>query len=101
MLARKETPTSYHLAVTMDDALQGVTLVTRGEDLYPASFVHRLLQVLLGLPAPAYRHHPLLTDAAGKRLAKRDNAEPLRDLRVRGVSSQDVRRQLGFGMLAP
>jgi glutamyl-Q tRNA(Asp) synthetase len=97
VLARKDTPASYHLAVTLDDALQGVTLVTRGADLFPASFVHRLLQTLLGLAEPAYRHHPLLTDPAGKRLAKRDNAEPLRDLRKRGVSPGDLRRQLGFG----
>jgi glutamyl-Q tRNA(Asp) synthetase len=97
VLARKDTPASYHLAVTVDDALQGVTLVTRGEDLLPASFIHRLLQVLLDLPEPAYRHHALLTDASGKRLAKRDNAEPLRAMRARGVSPDDVRRQMGFG----
>ena len=63
MLARKEMPTSYHLAVTVDDALQGVTLVTRGDDLFAATHIHRLLQALLGLPTPRYRHHPLLTDA--------------------------------------
>lgn len=96
VLARKEIPASYHLAVTVDDAIQGVTLVTRAEDLLPASFVHRLLQALLGLPEPHYQHHPLLSDSAGKRLAKRDNAEPLRTLRERGVSPADLRRQLGF-----
>jgi len=96
VLARKDAPASYHLAVTTDDALQGITLVTRGEDLLPASFVHRLLQALLGLPEPAYRHHRILADAAGKRLAKRDNAETLRAMRERGVSPDDLRRQLGF-----
>ncbi|MCC6919867.1 MAG: tRNA glutamyl-Q(34) synthetase GluQRS [Alphaproteobacteria bacterium] len=96
VLARKDTPASYHLAVTTDDALQGITLVTRGEDLLPASFVHRLLQTLLGLPEPAYRHHRILTDAHGKRLAKRDNAEPLRAMRERGVLPDDLRRRLGF-----
>jgi len=96
VLARKDSPASYHLAVTLDDALQGVSLVTRGEDLFPASFVHRLLQVLLGLPEPEYRHHRLLTDSAGKRLAKRDNAEPLRSMRQRGASPDDIRRLLGF-----
>ncbi len=96
VLARKDTPASYHLAVTVDDALQGVTLVTRGGDLFPSSFVHRLLQALLGLPEPHYRHHRLLTDTAGKRLAKRDNAEPLRAMRERGVSPGEIRRQIGF-----
>ena len=96
VLARKEMPASYHLAVTVDDALQGVTLVTRGEDLLPASFVHRLLQSLLDLPEPHYRHHKLLTDAKGRRLAKRDGADALRDVRRRGVSPGDLRRQLGF-----
>lgn len=96
VLARKETPASYHLAVTLDDALQGVTLVTRGEDLRPAAHLHRLLQALLGLPEPEWRHHALLTDAAGKRLAKRDNAPPLRDLRARGISPADLRARLGF-----
>src|ERR1700732_1713364 len=74
VLASKEMPTSYHLAVTVDDALQGVTLVTRGADLFAATHIHRLLQALLGLPTPRYRHHPLLTDAAGRRLAQRDRA---------------------------
>ncbi len=78
VLARKEFPASYHLAVTVDDALQGVTLVTRGVDLFAATAIHRLLQELLGLPAPRYRHHPLVTDAAGRRLAKRDHAATIR-----------------------
>jgi len=96
VLARKETPTSYHLSVTVDDALQGVTLVTRGEDLRPATDVHRLLQALLGLPTPAYRFHRLLTDAAGRRLAKRDRAETLRALREAGEAPGEIRRRLGF-----
>ncbi len=96
VLGRKETPASYHLCVTLDDAVQGVTLVTRGDDLKPAAHLHRLLQALLGLPAPEWRHHALLADADGKRLAKRDNAPPLRDLRARGVSPDDLRVRLGF-----
>ncbi|MFD2265534.1 tRNA glutamyl-Q(34) synthetase GluQRS [Lacibacterium aquatile] len=96
ILARKETPTSYHLAVTVDDAAQGVTLVTRAEDLLPATHLHRLLQALLDLPTPDYRHFPLLKGADGKRLAKRDGAKSLRELRTEGVSPEDVRRQLGF-----
>jgi glutamyl-Q tRNA(Asp) synthetase len=90
VLARKEVPTSYHLAVTVDDALQGVTLVTRGADLFPATHIHRLLQALLGLPSPRYRHHPLLTDASGRRLAKRDKALTIRSMREAGTSPADV-----------
>jgi glutamyl-Q tRNA(Asp) synthetase len=86
VLARKDVPTSYHLAVTVDDALQGVTLVTRGIDLFAATHIHRLLQALLGLPTPEYRHHPLLTDAGGKRLAKRDRALTVRAMREAGMS---------------
>ena len=85
VLARKEVPASYHLAVTVDDALQGVTLVTRGKDLTPATHVHRVLQALLDLPSPRYRHHELVTDAAGRRLAKRDGALTIRAMRQRGV----------------
>lgn len=96
VLARKETPASYHLAVTADDALQGVTLVTRGEDLFAATHVHRLLQALLGLPTPEYHHHRLLADEAGRRLAKRDRAATLHSLRESGVSAADVRKRLGF-----
>ena len=74
MLARKDTPTSYHLSVTVDDHLQGVTLVTRGEDLLPSTHVHGLLQKLLGYEMPRYAHHRLLADATGRRFAKRDRA---------------------------
>jgi glutamyl-Q tRNA(Asp) synthetase len=90
VLARKDAPASYHLCVTHDDALQGVTLVTRGEDLRPATHLHRLLQHLMGWPAPRYAHHRLLTDAAGRRLAKRDHAATLRDLRASGATQADV-----------
>lgn len=79
-------PASYHLCVTVDDAAQGITLVTRGEDLFDSTPVHRLLQHLLDLPVPAYHHHPLLCDAEGKRLAKRDNAPALRDLQAAGAA---------------
>jgi len=90
VLARKEMPTSYHLAVTVDDALQGVTLVTRGADLFAATPIHRLLQALLGLPTPRYRHHPLLTDAMGRRLAKRDRALTIRAMRDAGQTPEEV-----------
>jgi glutamyl-Q tRNA(Asp) synthetase len=90
VLARKEIPVSYHLAVTVDDAIQGVTLVTRGADLAAATHIHRVLQALLRLPTPRYRHHPLLTDAAGRRLAKRDGALTIRALRQQGMSQVDV-----------
>jgi glutamyl-Q tRNA(Asp) synthetase len=90
VLARKDAPASYHLCVTHDDALQGVTLVTRGADLKPATHVHRLLQALMRWPAPDYAHHELLTDAAGRRLAKRDRAATLRDLRAQGHTPAEV-----------
>jgi glutamyl-Q tRNA(Asp) synthetase len=90
VLARKDTPTSYHLAVTVDDALQGITLVTRGVDLFEATHIHRLLQALLGLPTPRYHHHPLLTGPDGKRFAKRDQSLTLRAMRESGVSVGDV-----------
>jgi glutamyl-Q tRNA(Asp) synthetase len=96
VLARKETPASYHLAVTLDDALQGVTLVTRGEDLFAATHVHRLLQALLGLPTPRYHHHALLRGPDGRRLAKRDGAATLRALRAAGRSPAEVRALAGF-----
>ncbi len=96
VLARKDAPTSYHLAVTVDDTLQGVTLVTRGEDLFAATHVHRLLQALLGLPTPRYRHHPLITDANGRRFAKRDRAMTLRRLRETGCSPAEARAMAGF-----
>jgi glutamyl-Q tRNA(Asp) synthetase len=94
VLARKDSPASYHLCVTHDDAVQSVTLVTRGKDLKPATDLHRLLQALMGWPAPRYAHHRLLTDAEGRRLAKRDQALTLRALRERGVSPEEVRRML-------
>ena len=97
VLARKELGTSYHLSVTIDDALQGVTLVTRGEDLFRATDLHRLLQALLGLPVPLYHHHPLLLDAGGERLAKRAGAATLADLRSAGTSAREIRARLGFG----
>jgi glutamyl-Q tRNA(Asp) synthetase len=96
VLARKETPASYHLCVTHDDALQGVTLVTRGVDLKPATHLHRLLQALLGWPEPAYAHHPLLLGPDGKRLAKRDGAPSLRALREAGHSPAEVRAMAGW-----
>lgn len=96
VLARKETPTSYHLAVVVDDALQGITLVTRGEDLLPATHLHRLLQALLGLPVPEWQHHRLITDEQGKRLAKRDHARSLRSLREAGMSAAEVWRSVGL-----
>jgi len=96
VLARKDAPTSYHLAVTVDDALQGVTLVTRGEDLFAATHIHRLLQALLGLPTPRYRHHALITDAGGRRLAKRHRGQTLRALRDSGRSPAEVQALAGF-----
>ncbi|MDP1748367.1 MAG: tRNA glutamyl-Q(34) synthetase GluQRS [Reyranella sp.] len=93
VLARKDTPTSYHLAVTVDDHLQGVTLVTRGADILPSAHVHVLLQRLLGYATPLYAHHPLITDATGRRLAKRDRDLTVQSLRERGVSPAEVRRR--------
>lgn len=90
VLARKDTPTSYHLSVTLDDHLQGVTLVTRGEDLFFASHVHRLLQALLDLDTPAYHHHGLLVGKDGKRYAKRDKSLTLRSLRESGISADEL-----------
>jgi hypothetical protein len=88
VLARKDAPASYHLCVTHDDALQGVNLVVRGEDLRFATDIHRLLQDLMGWPEPAYAHHRLLTDAGGRRLAKRDRAATLRQLRAEGGTAR-------------
>ncbi|MFQ5970720.1 MAG: tRNA glutamyl-Q(34) synthetase GluQRS [Alphaproteobacteria bacterium] len=104
ILARKDVATSYHLAVTVDDAHQGVTVVSRGEDLLAASHIHRLLQALLGLPVPDWHHHPLLTDARGKRFAKRDRSVTLHELRAQGASPRDVLALLDRhapGILAP
>jgi len=96
ILGRKETPASYHLAVVLDDALQGVTHVVRGMDLFEATAIHRLLQELLGLPAPAYRHHRLLLDRDGNKLAKRTKSTTLRDLRASGWTPVDVRHAVGL-----
>ena len=96
VLARKETPTSYHLAVVVDDALQGVTDVVRGQDLFAATGVHRLLQTLLGLAAPAYHHHRLLLDDEGKKLSKSTKATGLRELRAQGATPADIRRMVGL-----
>ena len=96
VLARKDVATSYHLAVTVDDANQGVTLVTRGEDLFDATHIHRLLQALLNLPVPEWHHHRLITDPQGARLAKRDRARTIRALRAAGQSPAEVRALAGF-----
>lgn len=96
VLARKDTPASYHLAVTHDDALQEVTLVTRGLDLFDATHIHRLLQALLELPVPDYHHHGLLTDDTGRRFAKRDKSLTLRALREAGKTAGEVRAMAGI-----
>jgi glutamyl-Q tRNA(Asp) synthetase len=96
VLARKDTPTSYHLSVVIDDALQGVSHVVRGQDLFRATSVHRLLQDLLGLPVPRYRHHALIRDAAGAKLSKSTRATALRDLRAAGATPVDIRRRVGL-----
>jgi len=96
VLSRKDAEASYHLAVVVDDALQNITLVTRGEDLLPSTHLHRLLQALLGLPVPRWHHHRLITDDAGIRLAKRSNAVSLDQLRRQGVTATQIRRRLGF-----
>jgi glutamyl-Q tRNA(Asp) synthetase len=96
ILARKETPTSYHLSVVIDDALQGATHVVRGEDLFHATSVHRLLQHLLGLREPIYQHHQLIRDEAGHKLSKSTGSTGLRELRASGAKASDIRRQLGF-----
>ncbi|GIX16950.1 MAG: tRNA glutamyl-Q(34) synthetase GluQRS [Rhodothalassiaceae bacterium] len=101
VLARKDVPTSYHLSVVVDDALQGVTHVIRGADLKEATHVHRLLQALLDLPSPVYHHHRLLLGPDGRRLAKRDGATTLHDLRLSGMTAAEVRRRLGFAPAAP
>lgn len=90
VLGRKETPASYHLACTLDDALQGITLVTRGEDLFAATHVHRLLQALFKLPTPRYMHHRLLTDTTGRKFSKRDNAVTIRAMRDAGETPARV-----------
>lgn len=99
VLARKDAPVSYHLAVTVDDAAQGVTDVVRGRDLYASTDVHRLLQALLGLPTPLYRHHPLLLGADGRRLAKRDGAPTLSGLREQGADPKKLAEDLLTGQM--
>ena len=96
VLARKDTPASYHIAVVVDDALQGVTDVVRGKDLFAATSVHRLLQRLLDLPAPNYRHHGLVLDEKGEKLAKSVASTALRALRAEGWTPADVRRRIGL-----
>jgi glutamyl-Q tRNA(Asp) synthetase len=93
VLARRDIPTSYHLCAVHDDALQEISLIVRGEDLRAATHIHVLLQTLLGLPTPAYAHHRLITDATGKRLAKRDHAATLRGLRESGARPADILKQ--------
>lgn len=96
VIARKDAGTSYHLASAHDDAAQGITHVIRGEDLFHAAHLHRLLQELLGLPAPVYRHHRLITDKTGKRFAKRDKSATIRAQRERKAAPGEVRARLGF-----
>lgn len=96
VLGRKDIETSYHLSVVVDDAAQGISLVTRGADLFPSTHLHAVLQALLGLPAPEYHHHPLIEDGSGARLAKRDHAMTLRTLRESGRSPAQVRAMAGF-----
>ncbi len=96
VLARSDTPTSYHLSVVVDDAAQGVTDVVRGRDLYHATGVHRLLQHLLALPEPRYHHHDLLLDDAGAKLSKSTGSTGLADLRAQGVTAGEIRQRLGF-----
>src|SRR5882672_11638370 len=96
ILARKEAPTSYHLSVVIDDALQGVTEVLRGRDLFWSTSVHRLLQRLLGLPQPAYRHHRLILDDGGRKLSKSTQATGLHELRAGGATPADIRRLVGL-----
>lgn len=96
VLARKDTPAAYHLAVVVDDAHQGVTLVTRGNDLFAATNLQRLLQALLDLPEPCYAHHRLIVDVHGKKFSKRDQSATLRSLRTAGETPDSIREQLGF-----
>jgi glutamyl-Q tRNA(Asp) synthetase len=97
LLARKDSPTSYHLSVVIDDAAQGITHVVRGQDLFWATGMHRLLQTLLSLPAPRYHHHRLIRDAGGEKLAKSTQATGLRELREQGLTPTKIRRMLGLG----
>ena len=97
VVARKDMPTSYHLAVTVDDALQGVSDVVRGTDLFWSTSIHRLIQALLGLPEPIYHHHRLILDGEGRKLSKSAEAKSLRELRAGGATPQDIRRMVGLG----
>jgi glutamyl-Q tRNA(Asp) synthetase len=97
ILGRKDTPTSYHLSVVIDDALQGVTHVVRGQDLFWSTSVHRLLQSLLGLPAPVYHHHRLVLDEAGRKLSKSTRSTALRELRSAGITPANIRELVGLG----
>jgi glutamyl-Q tRNA(Asp) synthetase len=97
VLGRKDVGVAYHLAVVWDDALQGVTHVIRGEDLFEATHIQRLLQALLGLPTPVYRHHALVTGPDGRRFAKRDRSQTLRELRESGLTADQLKAELGFG----
>jgi glutamyl-Q tRNA(Asp) synthetase len=97
VLARRDIGTSYHLAVVVDDAAQGITHVVRGRDLLEATGLHRLLQALLGLPVPVWHHHRLIRDASGRRLAKRDDARSIARLRTEGMTPADVRGMVGLG----
>jgi glutamyl-Q tRNA(Asp) synthetase len=96
VLARRDIGTSYHIAVVVDDAAQGITEVTRGQDLFAATAIHVVLQRLLGLPTPAYHHHRLIRDDQGKRLAKRDDARALSKYRDEGATPADIRRMVGL-----
>lgn len=100
VIVRKDTPTSYHLAVVVDDGRQGVTHVTRGRDLYAATSLHRLLQTILGLPEPVYHHHRLLTDADGRKLSKSARDTGLRELRAAGMDALQIRHRLGLSIRA-
>ncbi len=97
VLARRDIGTSYHLAVVVDDAAQQISHVTRGTDMFEATQIHRVLQALLGLPTPHYRHHRLIRDATGKRLAKRNDAQAIRAYRHHGLSANDIRTMVGLG----
>lgn len=101
VIVRKDVPASYHLAVTVDDARQGITHVTRGQDLYAATSLHRLLQCILGLPEPCYHHHPLLTDSDGRKLSKSGRNTPLAKLRRSGIRPHEIRELIGRAGCAP
>ena len=96
ILARRDVGVAYHLAVVVDDALQGISHIVRGADLFAATHVHVLLQALLGLPTPVYRHHRLLLGADGERLAKRTGAATLQALRAQGITPTAIRARLGL-----